>query len=288
MLYYLGLPLWSHKAWRGNFIPAATGSSDALGQYASVFNSVEGNTSFYAMPSVANIDLWQQQSPGGFRFVFKFPRLISHDAQLKHSQNQCTAFLKRIQPLKAKLGPLMLQLPASFGPESLNDLEVFIRQLSMEYQYAVEVRHGAFFSGGDAQQDLTALLAKYRIDKVVFDSRGLFSSTSQDAATLEAKQKKPSLPLDLQVTGNNPIIRFIAHENLQANNLIFDALADQIIAWGRQGKTPYLFAHLADNSQVHLLAKHLHQRLQLKAPSIKDLPTWPVERECESGQIGLF
>ena len=52
-MLYLGCPLWANPHWRGSLYPQGTSSSDFLAHYAAVFNSVEGNTSFYADPDSA-------------------------------------------------------------------------------------------------------------------------------------------------------------------------------------------------------------------------------------------
>lgn len=279
--------MWQNPHWQGQFFSQDCQTSEALQQYSSVFNSVEGNTSFYALPRAELVNRWMQQTPSQFTFAFKFPRQVTHELQLKHADKPTSDFLKRLQPLGDRLGPMMIQLPTSFSPRDLPVLESFIRTLSIEFSYSVEVRHQAFFEPS-AHRQLAKLLTKYRIDTVIFDSRGLFSSYAVDNHTLEAKRKKPNLPVTYHATANNPIIRFIGHEDLQANNVFFKECADAIVYWLRKGKTPYLFPHLADNSRAYLFAEYLHQQLQAKLPNLEDLASWPADRESASGQIGLF
>lgn len=49
--YYLGLPLWANAHWKGNLFRNAAKPAEFLAQYAQVFNAVEGNTTFYSVPS---------------------------------------------------------------------------------------------------------------------------------------------------------------------------------------------------------------------------------------------
>ena len=287
MQYKLGLPMWQNATWKAGFYSQQVESCDVLREYSSTFNTVEGNTSFYAIPSVKNIQQWDEQTPRDFSFVFKLPKTITHEHRLLDCNSLCSEFFTRMAPLRSKMGPVMIQLPASFCGKNIQQLEKFIRQLSMEYSYAIELRHGDFFHG-DAESRVIDILNKYRIDKVNFDSRALFSSTSEDNFTLEAKNKKPQLPVNLLATGSYPIIRFIGHEVLSENDKYFDQCSQAINSWMEQGKQPFLFAHLANNAQAYRLAKHLHQHVKLKNPALKDLPSWPAERESESGQIGLF
>ena len=106
--YFLGCPQWQHPAWDGR-LPAG---NSPLGRYSRVFNAVEGNTSFYATPSPGQCEQWRAQVPAGFRFLFKFPRQITHDDLLRGGKEPVRAFVDRLAPLNDVLGPFLLQLPA--------------------------------------------------------------------------------------------------------------------------------------------------------------------------------
>ena len=77
--YYLGCPGWGVKTWVGRLFPGGTRPTEFLERYARVFNTVEGNTTFYALPAAETVARWRDQVPDGFRFCFKFPRTITHD-----------------------------------------------------------------------------------------------------------------------------------------------------------------------------------------------------------------
>src|SRR2546430_1823836 len=49
--YYLGCPGWGVKSWVGRLFPTSTRPTEFLERYARVFNTVEGNTTFYALPT---------------------------------------------------------------------------------------------------------------------------------------------------------------------------------------------------------------------------------------------
>ena len=61
--YYLGLPLWSNTHWKGSLFGADAKPADFLAQYAQVFNAVEGNTTFYAVPSAEMVSRWLAMTP---------------------------------------------------------------------------------------------------------------------------------------------------------------------------------------------------------------------------------
>jgi len=143
--YYLGCPGWGVKTWVGRLFPTATRSTEFLERYARVFNTVEGNTTFYALPTTETVARWATQVPDDFRFCFKFPRAVSHDRMLIDCGDEVDRFLDRVGPLGDKLGTLFLQLPPAFGPPHLPRLVAFLDALPRGPTYAVELRHPAFF-----------------------------------------------------------------------------------------------------------------------------------------------
>ncbi|WP_345343292.1 DUF72 domain-containing protein [Candidatus Villigracilis affinis] len=69
MSLYLGCPVWSFKGWVGNFYPKGTKSTDFLREYARRLTTIEGNTTFYAVPAPKTIEAWAEQTPETFRFL---------------------------------------------------------------------------------------------------------------------------------------------------------------------------------------------------------------------------
>lgn len=280
--------MWSLPEWQGRFFSEQAGSADYLKQYASVFNTVEGNTTFYAIPSEASVLAWKSAVPKDFRFSFKMPKAITHDLKLQRCDETLAAFFERMQPLRANMGPLMIQLPPSFDGTALPLLAQFIKKLPAMFNYAVEVRHPDFFHAGEHQQALEQLLQKFRMERVVFDSRGLFASHDNRATTLEAKRKKPELPLVDVTAIKQPVVRFVGHPDLAENSAYFEVWLDRIQQWLVAGKEPYLMIHMADNRYAPDLAVQLYKQLQQRLPQLPDLPLWPSQRESDTGQIRLF
>ena len=102
---HLGLPFWGFEGWQGALYARDSRAADYLGQYARTFNAVEGNTTFYAEPMHATIERWAAETPDDFRFCFKLPRTITHDAMLRDVTSQALSFLERLRPLAGRLGP---------------------------------------------------------------------------------------------------------------------------------------------------------------------------------------
>jgi len=138
---------WSYPEWVGPFYPSRAEASDYLALYARVFEVVEVDSSFYAIPSQDMTRAWLEASPEAFRLTAKFPRLITHDKQFVHVEDPLRWFFASIAILRPKLGPLVMQLPPRFSIGSGRPaLEAFIDQLPSGYRYAIEFRHRSWFT----------------------------------------------------------------------------------------------------------------------------------------------
>jgi uncharacterized protein YecE (DUF72 family) len=276
--YYLGAPLWANAHWKGTLFGVDAKPADFLAQYARVFNAVEGNTTFYAVPSADMVRRWVDATPESFRFSFKFPRTITHQHHLIHAAKETQEFLQRMQPLGQRLNGLMVQLPASFSPNALSMLEAFLRSLPVDYRYAVEVRHPAFFTHTESRATFNALLESLGVDRVIFESRPVHAAPPLDEATREAQQRKPRLPVQLDATADQPVLRYIGHPVLEANHPWLDRWVAQTARWLEEGRHPRIFLHTPNNDLAPELARLFHQQLQVKLPGLPDLPVFAGER----------
>ena len=96
-MIYIGLPQWSHPKWVRLGITS-------LEEYARHFNCVEGNTTLYALPKPEIVARWYEQTHDDFRFCFKFPATISHQAALRHCDELSSEFFARLAPLASRIG----------------------------------------------------------------------------------------------------------------------------------------------------------------------------------------
>jgi len=132
---------WSYNFWVGNFYPKGTKSTEYLAEYSKHFNTVEINNTFYKVPSEHTLEKWREQTPHDFVFSSKFPQTITHRKMLKNCDRDVKFFIERMSVLENKLGPLLLQLPPTFGEEQIAVLRDFLPVLPKDHQYAVEVRN---------------------------------------------------------------------------------------------------------------------------------------------------
>lgn len=143
---YLGTIGWSYNFWKGKFYPNKTVPKDYLAYYATQFNTVEVDSTFYRIPTQPTVANWKQQTPENFLFSLKFPQLITHIKMLKDCQYETNVFLDRVNLLGEKLGALLLQFPPNFGVEHLPDLEDFLQKLPKQHRYVVEVRNRSWLN----------------------------------------------------------------------------------------------------------------------------------------------
>ncbi|GHA27968.1 DUF72 domain-containing protein [Oceanisphaera arctica] len=275
MPLYLGLSQWSHPAWPGQLLGRELKTTEHLLDYGRVFNSVEGNTSFYGVPDANSLQRWAGQVPEDFRFTFKFPSTVSHQGRLTDNLPLALDFIEQLAPLHQKLGMLMLQLPAACGPEQLDGLEQLLAALPDRFQYGVEVRHPAFFAKGEAERQLNRLLLEKGANRIIMDSRPVFSCPPTTPALADAQQKKPKVPVHIISTGPAPVVRFIGHPAPEVNKPFWQPWVPRINSWLDEGKSVYLFVHTADNRLAPVLAAEIAAALHQPLPDFPGLAPGP-------------
>lgn len=283
--YHIGCTGWSLKEWVGTFFTDDARPEKFLEQYASVFNSVEGNTTFYGVPDAETVKSWGARTPDGFKFCFKFHRSITHEGDLMESGDQVHRFLETFDPISDRLGPFHIQLPARFSPDRFQKLEFLLGILPNAYSYALEVRHPDFYDQGKVENRLNRLLKSYNVDRVIFDTRKLHAMKSQDPTIREAQQKKPRLPVRFQTTGSRPFVRFVGANDALNNETYLKEWAIVIADWMKEGLHPYIFTHSPDRVGQPSIARAFHRMLG-DLISLDPMPAWPVERQNE--QLDLF
>lgn len=144
----IGAMGWSYAGWVGSFLPPGTKSPAYLAEYARRFDTIELDTTFYAIPRAATVRGWHNATPPEFRFTAKLPRAITHDRGLRESDGLLAEFLTALEPLGEKLGPVLTQLPPSFQatPDNVAAVTDFLRLLPGDIPFAVEFRHRSWQS----------------------------------------------------------------------------------------------------------------------------------------------
>ena len=144
----VGTSGWSYKHWIGVFYPPALRSREWLTFYASHFDTVEINSTFYHLPGEAAVQSWFEQTPDAFLFAMKLSRFITHMKKLRHAEEALDRFIARIQHLRHKTGPILIQLPPNFNfhAELLQTFMTQIRSRLPQALFAIEPRNPSWFS----------------------------------------------------------------------------------------------------------------------------------------------
>lgn len=143
----VGTSSFTAKGWQGTFYPAGMKPAEFLRYYARRFRTVEVDSTFYATPPEQRVRSWYEKTPADFVFAAKVPQVITHEKVLVDCDGELREFLKTMEVLSEKLGPLLLQFgyfaPDVFksGREFMARLAAFLKKLPREHRFAVEIRN---------------------------------------------------------------------------------------------------------------------------------------------------
>jgi uncharacterized protein YecE (DUF72 family) len=273
--FRIGCPAWSVPAWRGGFFPARTRSGDFLSLYARVFRTVEANGTFYAVPGPDTARRWADVVSPEFRFCFKVPRVVSHDAGLLARPEALRGFLRFLEVFgeAARLGPAFLQVHDSFGPERLAELASFLGQWPHGFPLAVEVRHPDWFTGGAEEARLGEVLREHGAGRILFDSRALYHAPPEDAAEAESQRRKPRRPVRWETMRDEavPFLRFVGRNRVEQADPWLAEAAREVAGWIREGKRPYVFLHAPDDVFAPTLCARFQEHLGRELPGVPPL-----------------
>lgn len=286
----IGCQGWAHPPWVGTFFKSDARREDYLPQYASVFATAEGNTSFYALPTVENVRKWAAGAPADFRFCFKFPKTISHERRLVNAAAETGEFFARVAPLGERLGVFFLQVHQSFSGEELPALAAYLRALPGEFRYAVEVRHRDFFDHADGERAVDDLLGSLGVERVNFDTRGLFAAQADNETIRVAQGKKPRVAFRATALTKEPFVRFVGDLSVENDRALLAGWAHCFAKWIAEGRRPHFFAHSPDDLYSPAVGRLFQDLLHERCPQVPPPPLWPIEHEtAERGeQLGLF
>lgn len=136
-----------------------------LERYASRFNAVEINSSFYRPHRRSTYARWAASVPDGFRFAVKLPKTITHEHRLRDCGDLLARFAGEVAGLDEKRGPTLVQLPPSLAFEP-TVAQRFITEAHQALGGTIvcEPRHASWFG-----READTLLAAERIARVAAD-----------------------------------------------------------------------------------------------------------------------
>ena len=291
-MIYVGCPIWSFKGWVGNFYPKGTKPSEFLFHYARRLTTIEGNTTFYAIPSMQTLENWVENTPETFRFCPKTPKAISHEGKLMDNVDKALGFMEMMRGLGIRLGPMFLQLPPRYSPSLLPDLQAFLSLWPPDVRLAVEVRHLDWFES-PYDEALDQLLAEHNMARVTIDTRPIRNLLGDERlagstyeSLLEARERKPDLPVVPKRTSDFVFVRYIGHPDMEINRPFLEEWGSYFSSQIMDGAQVFMFCHSPDNLVAPYLCRELYHRVA-KDVNIPPLPWDEIKPEFPE-QPSLF
>jgi uncharacterized protein YecE (DUF72 family) len=142
---HVGCSGWNYRDWRERFYPKGLPARRWLEHYASKFDTVEVNNTFYRLPSKTAVAAWVEQTPKHFVFAIKASRYLTHMKRLTDMERGVKRFYERLEPLveSPKLGPVLWQLPETFRRDDGRLASAFERL--PPGRHCFEFRHPSWF-----------------------------------------------------------------------------------------------------------------------------------------------
>lgn len=291
MNLYIGCPIWSWKGWVGNFYPEGTKPSEFLHEYTKRLTTVEGNTTFYAVPSQKTLEGWAEEMPATFRFCPKVPKAISHEGKLMDNAERARQFIEIMSGLGTRLGPMFLQLPPRYSPKNIGDLTAFLSLWPREVRLAVEVRHLDWFDSPH-DETLNDLLTENNMARVTIDTRPIRDLNGDEILAgsvyqtlVEARERKPDVPVVPKRTADFIFVRYIGHPEIELNEPYLKEWGEYVISQLRDDADVYMFCHSPNNLAAPWLCRKLYSQAE-KEVDLPPLPWDELDREnYEQGQL---
>ena len=282
----IGASSWSFPDWRGVFYPVQTPADQQLNYYAATFNSVEANTSFYALPPPKTLRRWLDNVPDGFTFSLKAPREITHEKRLVNVEQTTAAYLDVLRSLGPAAAPGLIQFPATFTRNSGGRrLAAFVDSLASsapEISLSIEVR--AFDLMTTA---FTRFLLERDIGFVVVERNGQPDTFANWQAA--AHNTGTRSPFHTRLIGHDrdPLPDDKAIRRPQEE--LLDKWAKRIADLLKDGRDVFCYVHNPFEGHAPETVRRLQARIGQYLPLPDWNPTFPENAgEEDSGQLSLF
>ena len=162
---HIGCSGWNYKDWRERVYPKGVPPSRWLEHYATLFETVEVNSTFYRLPKRDAVANWVKSTPDGFVFSIMASRYLTHIKRLRELPERVPRLAERIEPLldTPKMGPMLWQLPENFQRDD-ERLAGALEVLPRDWRHCFEFRHPSWFV-----PEVYELLRRHRVALVIGD-----------------------------------------------------------------------------------------------------------------------
>ncbi|HEY0319778.1 MAG TPA: DUF72 domain-containing protein [Pyrinomonadaceae bacterium] len=271
---HVGCQGWNYDDWVSGaagspsiFYPKGTRAAGMLEIYARSFETVEVDSTFYAIPSAQTISAWAKRTPEGFTFSLKLPQEITHTRALRSgSVILLEEFCARVKALGARLGVVLIQMPPQFEltTENAHALREFLPHLPRDIRFSIEFRHTDWM-----RRRVADLLAKHNVALALVEGRWI------ERAEMELFIRKS--------TADFAYIRWMGERDLVRFDTITRAQDKNLQAWHEtitelRAHTSNVFAYFSNFYEGHAPAsanklKRLLKQETVEASSLEDQPS---------------
>ena len=236
----IGCAKWNKTDLKG-FYPK--GTKDELTYYATQFNSIELNATFYGMPSAEQVQTWKEKTPKDFKFFPKITNTVSHFRRLLNITDVVTQFATAVLNFDEKLGMVFLQLHDNFKPKDYERLEKFIKDWPKEIPLAIELRNNEWFSDEEVFEKMMKLFEEKNITNIIVDTAG-----RRDM-------------LHMRLTTTSAFIRYVG-ANAESDYARLDDWLQRLTDWKKLGlQNLYFFVHQNLEKASPLLSAHFIEQM---------------------------
>jgi uncharacterized protein YecE (DUF72 family) len=159
----IGCSGWQYADWRGRFYPEGIPKRAWFDHYASIFDTVELNSTFYRLPAPATADRWRDAAPTGFVYALKLGAFGTHRMKLRDAARWLPNHLDRVARLGDHAGPTLVQMPPRWHRD-VDRLEEFLTVAPADRRWAVELRDASWL-----HDDVFAVLERHRCGLCIHD-----------------------------------------------------------------------------------------------------------------------
>jgi uncharacterized protein YecE (DUF72 family) len=272
-LCQVGCQGWNYDDWVTGpgarvFYPQGTRAAAMLEEYARVFETVEVDSTFYAIPPATTFDGWAKRTPPRFTFSLKLPQEITHERALgAGSSALLDEFCERAgSVLNEKLGAILIQLPPQFELNRANGLALraFLPRLPGDLRFSIEFR-----SPGWLKESVLDFLAEHRVALALVEGQWIAPEVTRSLA------ERPTADFTyIRWMGARNLTRFDAvqrpqDENLHDWSVIISRLAQRV---------SHVYAYFSNYYEGHApesanKLKHLLGQPVIDAEDLEDQPS---------------
>lgn len=253
----IGCAKWNKTDLKG-FYPK--GTKDELTYYATQFNSIELNATFYGMPTAEQVQTWKEKTPKDFKFFPKITNTVSHFRRLLNVTDVVTQFASAVLNFDEKLGMVFLQLHDNFKPKDYDRLEKFVQDWPKEVPLAIELRNTEWFTDEEVFNTICELFEMNNITNIIVDTAG-----RRDM-------------LHMRLTTSDAFIRYVG-ANAESDYARLDDWLERIKVWKKEGlQNLYFFVHQNVEKASPLLSAYFIEKVNKEFGTNIHIPTMASEK----------